>query len=677
MKRVALVVGINEYEDRQIKTLKCAEDDALEMCVALKGLGYDPVERLTGKVASRRILREARELTQGLEPGDLFLFFFAGHGVAPQGRNLLLGHDAELGYIEEGESVGTAPMRLLKRNTEGVVGLNRAFMIDACRDNVHEGKRGAVEGLQGAEGYRTIFARERGVEARGSCALLCSCDEGQQAQEIEAIGHGVFTLALLEMFEESRREGKELRLADELQDRLRERMSSIARRHNYAGDQNPWVQRGGSGEAPVLVEGRPAEPESPGAVRAEAPTRVVTPHPLPEVVWFAATGGGAHAEVPEADIADRVAGGEITRETRVWKDGMAGWQAAGEVAELAALFPAPLPEPPPPPPEPPKPPPAQAEERERTKKASIILPEGWTFEERRVVCPTPEGDVEKDISYYRNPLGMEFVLIPAGEFMMGSPEYEGWREVREGPVHKVRITEPFLLQAHQVTVGQFTEFARTTGYRTEAERGDGALGWTGTEWKKDKGRNWRNPGFEQSESHPVTCVSWNDAQTFCRWLSDKGEGTFRLPTEAQWEYACRAGSRYRYWWGGEEADGGRCANVADKTAKGQFPDWTVMDTDDGYVFTAPVGNYLPNPFGLYDMTGNVWEWCSDWFGEDYYSKSPDADPPGPPSGELRVCRGGSWYGSPRYCRSACRGRYTPGIRDNLLGFRVSRVAPRP
>jgi formylglycine-generating enzyme required for sulfatase activity len=287
------------------------------------------------------------------------------------------------------------------------------------------------------------------------------------------------------------------------------------------------------------------------------------------------------------------------------------------------------------------------------------------------------------------------VLIPAGEFMMGSSESaedtaaffnktygEGIPAhlfENEHPQHRVRIAKPFYLGAYHVTRGQFRQFVADTGYKTDAEKGEkpGAGGWG---WNPDKKKfevnekySWRNAGFEQTDEHPVVNVSWNDAVEFCKWLSRKEENTYRVPTEAEWEYACRAGTTTRYHHGDDSEGLVAVGNVADATAKAKFPNWTwTIKARDGYVFTAPVGQYKPNAFGLYDMHGNAWQWCADWCGTDYYAKSPTDSPAGPATGSIRVSRGGSWIGGAGFCRSASRYDFTPGWRF-AMGFRVARV----
>ena len=172
--------------------------------------------------------------------------------------------------------------------------------------------------------------------------------------------------------------------------------------------------------------------------------------------------------------------------------------------------------------------------------------------------------------------------------------------------------------------------------------------------------SWLNPGFSQTDNHPVTCVSWDDAVAFCKWLSRKIGENITLPTEAQWEYACRAGSTTAYFWGNAlKGDKANC--------DGNYPCGTT--TKGKYLRkTTPVGSYDSNAWGLYDMHGNVWEWCADYWKEEYPSGSV-TDPTGPSNGSYRVFRGGSWYNSARHCRSASRRSIEPDGRSDALGFR--------
>jgi sulfatase modifying factor 1 len=302
-------------------------------------------------------------------------------------------------------------------------------------------------------------------------------------------------------------------------------------------------------------------------------------------------------------------------------------------------------------------------------------------------------------------IGVKLVEIPAGEFMMGSHEsleemkktftqYEPRRfnHTDEYPVHKVRITRAFWMGVYPVTIREFTQFVKATDYKTDAERNDPALdtpgeprrigpggyGYNKETGKLDTERNpkhtWRDTGFPQNDDHPVVDVSWNDAVAFCKWLGRKEGKTYRLPTEAEWEYACRAGTTTRYWSGDDPESLVKIANIYDQSSAKVFPEWSkfALKGDDGFPFTAPVGSFRPNAFGLYDMHGNVWQWCSDWYGEDYYAKSPVDDPKGPPPARQHVRRGGAWHSWAMYVRSSFRNYNTPQSRYFNLGFRVVR-----
>ena len=177
------------------------------------------------------------------------------------------------------------------------------------------------------------------------------------------------------------------------------------------------------------------------------------------------------------------------------------------------------------------------------------------------------------------------------------------------------------------------------------------------------------PGFEQTDQHPVVNVSWNDAVAFAEWLSRKEGKTYRLPTEAEWEYACRAGTTTRYFCG-DDAEG--LAEVGkrrgwDGPGKVSRLDVTIA-ARDGFVYTAPVGRYRPNAWGLHDMHGNVWEWCWDWYGADYYKALTRGRPAGPLEAADRVIRGGSWSSDPRHCRSADRSRHRAGGPEQRPGL---------
>ncbi|MGE0312410.1 MAG: formylglycine-generating enzyme family protein [Lautropia sp.] len=295
---------------------------------------------------------------------------------------------------------------------------------------------------------------------------------------------------------------------------------------------------------------------------------------------------------------------------------------------------------------------------------------------------------------------MAFVRVPAGEFMMGSDEsperlaraYPGLERQRfvdladEAPVHRVRITRPFFVGRHEVTVGQFRRFCELSGHVAESEAdGTGGYGYradydpASTPRRdnfegRDRRYSWRDPGFAQDDTHPVVNVTWNDAMAMAKWLSAREGVRYRLPTEAQWEYAARAGTRTRSHAGDDPQVLGGIANVYDLDTARVWPRWAdqALKHRDGFAFTAPVGRFAPNAFGLHDMIGNVWEWTADWYAADAYATSPLDDPQGPPSGEVRVRRGGSWHTWPFYARVSFRNWNLPDTRYTLVGFRLVR-----
>jgi formylglycine-generating enzyme required for sulfatase activity len=274
---------------------------------------------------------------------------------------------------------------------------------------------------------------------------------------------------------------------------------------------------------------------------------------------------------------------------------------------------------------------------------------------------------------FTNSLGMAMLHIPAGEFQMGCPPDElGFLEAET--LHRVRITRPFFMSATEVTRGQFAAFVEDASYQTEAERENKGGGYNAKSnlIVTDKKRySWRDTGFLQTDSHPVVNVTWNDAQEFCRWLSAKEGLEYRLPTEAEWEYACRAGTTTAYYSGNDPETLATIANYADPTIEEKFgDDLGTTRARDGHLFTAAVGQYKPNAFGLFDMSGNVWEWCDDWYDETYYRDSRIDDPAGLISGEYRVIRGGSFLYTPESARSGHRNYDLPVFRDCDSGFRV-------
>jgi uncharacterized protein (TIGR02996 family) len=257
-----------------------------------------------------------------------------------------------------------------------------------------------------------------------------------------------------------------------------------------------------------------------------------------------------------------------------------------------------------------------------------------------------------------NSLGMTFSLIPPGKFQMGSPPAEPGRFGDETPLHPVAITRAFYLAVHPVTQAR---------YRAVMGRNPSAFAAGGEEGEL--------VGTRDTSAFPVESVSWQDATAFCEALGRRPEEArarrrYRLPTEAEWEYACRGGilTPAPYYFGAHLLPEQACHDFRES----DDDDTPVPTRLDYQPCPAPVGSYPPNAYGLFDMHGNVWEFCQDWFLVDYYAMSPPADPAGPEQGDTHVLRGGSWYSRPSVCRSACR---NPIANHNTAGFRVLLVHP--
>ena len=277
----------------------------------------------------------------------------------------------------------------------------------------------------------------------------------------------------------------------------------------------------------------------------------------------------------------------------------------------------------------------------------------------------------------------DMVVVPAGSFMMGSTKDErdwaaslggkpGWYE-GEKPTHLVRIAQPFAAGKFEVTRAEFSTFVRDTDYTDDR---DCRVWDTDAKiWRKDKFWDWRDPGFKQSDREPVVCVDWKAAKAYVSWLAKKTGESYRLLSEAEWEYAARAGTETMRYWGDDRGNdkGCRYANVADQT-RAAAPNLSktkdkVFMCRDGSVFTSDVGRYRANGFGLHDVIGNVWEWTEDcWHGS--YAGAPSNGSARVTGGTCsgRVVRGGSWNVGPWYLRAAGRSWSQAGYRSNYVGF---------
>ena len=266
-------------------------------------------------------------------------------------------------------------------------------------------------------------------------------------------------------------------------------------------------------------------------------------------------------------------------------------------------------------------------------------------QQKRTLSMAEDRDTEIGRKWQEPITGMEFMWIPEGCFKMGSPLGEAGRFSSEGPVHEVCL-DGFWMAKTEVTNAQYRMF------------------------KHDHNSKDYEGLSLDADNQPAVYVSWEDAKGYAKWLSDNSQQSFRLPTEAEWEYACRAGTATVRFWGDDLDDICQYANIADRAAQKQWAHWIVHNCDDGYAVTASVGDFQPNSFGLHDMLGNVWEWCEDVFDKNAYAKHGLNNPVITSGGSYRVVRGGSWALFPRHLRCATRGGSAPDDRDEDLGFRL-------
>ena len=247
----------------------------------------------------------------------------------------------------------------------------------------------------------------------------------------------------------------------------------------------------------------------------------------------------------------------------------------------------------------------------------------------------------------------EMILVQGGTFTMGNNE----KGYIEKPAHQVTVHD-YYIGKYEITVADFRKFIKATNYKTSAETQGWTYVWNGTSIVNQSGVTWEYDAFgfkrnASQENHPVIYVSYNDAVAYCAWLSKK---KYRLPTEAEWEYAAKGGNKL-----------GKCnfsgSNEIETVA------WYKANSSGQ---THPVGQKKPNEIGLYDMSGNVAEWCADWFGEKYYSLNENTDPKGPASGTTHVLRGGSWFLDPGFNRTSCRSGYGADFSCDYNGFRIVR-----
>jgi formylglycine-generating enzyme required for sulfatase activity len=321
----------------------------------------------------------------------------------------------------------------------------------------------------------------------------------------------------------------------------------------------------------------------------------------------------------------------------------------------------------------PAPPPSKPRARARMAAAGaavvVLAVMVWAYSRHTsapAILPAPVSSAPRAGAVLKDcPECPSLTVLPAGRFEQGGAGATAGSTAFEKPVHAVAIGYPLAMSTDAVTVDEFRAFAAATGRNLQ-----GCDVYDG-EWRHKPDSSWENPGFAQSGAHPATCASWNDAKAYAAWLSVKTGHHYRLPSASEWEYAARSGAAAVLpWTDASGACGG--ANVADQSAARRFPGWSVFACDDGYVFTAPVGSFKPNTFGLNDMLGNVFQWTEDCWHPDYAGAPADGSARSDGDCSERELRGGSWFSTPAYVRANYRNHFAADYRTSSVGIRLVR-----
>lgn len=650
-KRRALVIGNADY--RQVPKLRNSEADANAVARLAQRLGFDT---LLARNLDRRGMNETvNDFLQTIEGGTEVVIYFAGHGVEVQGSNYLLPTDIPALNPEQERLLRTEGINLtqLMQDVESRSARMALVILDACRENPFPkvgtrsvgNTRGGLGRVDPPQGSFVIFAAGAGE--------LAIDNLGPQDRD----PNGLFTRRLLTLMNE---EGLELRsLVRRLRDDVSEAAQALAGR-----SQVPSYYDGMRGEFYFRRPRAGAETAQTACDKAVDPVAdrtAIRKADQDEAVRACTVAVESHPNEPrfrrllQAAQDQRAYSRAVDSKDRGLSVAYLDFFPNGRFIEdvkqhLAALAPVPAPAPAPAP--------------------AVVAP---------VPAPAP-GPVARAWAGKDCPQCPDMVSIPLGSFVMGVPAGEVERERvdvqerdEESPQRAVTISNRFSMGRYEVTRGQYAAFVAATGRANASCKGFDSAG----KLTDRANLSWLNPGFPQTDSDPVVCVSWEDATAYAEWLSRTTGKTYRLPSEAEWEYAARAGTGTARYWGDGRNDACRFGNVADRTLVQRLnrksdPEFNFECTDN-FAYTAPVGKFQPNRFGLYDMLGNADEWVEDCWKENYLGASSTQDAL-QFSGNCseRISRGGAWVVIPKYVRAAFRISGPASYRGHATGFRVAR-----
>ena len=676
VERHALVIGNANYSSSPLRN---PLNDARDMSAALKGLGFQVQSLLDAD--AEQMEQAIIDFSNRLNEGGVGLFYYAGHGVQARGRNYLIPLQAnissEIQLKHKTIDVGMVLDAMEYANTAVNI-----VILDACRDNPY------------GDSFRSNARGLARMESPTGSLIAYATAPGDVAADGDG-RNGLFTKHLLQAMQQP---GRLVELT------FKDVVKGVSR--ESGGRQTPFITASIADDfyfKPALApppESKPAPaiPSTSGRIDGLSLSdwllvygdNPITIASLDKVVAYEQQHGGnaasrsyvnrgikiTLANVNSADALleyrrkfSYLPGAPAQIEARL-AEILASGASREDLIRLRGQFPASatlrlqL---------------AGAYHKAKLFKAAADEYQSWlgltnsSHPERKQVQEALVAAREGRLLYKAGDIIRDcrqcpqMVYIAAGSFRMG--DISGGGHPSEKPVHPVSVSA-FMLGQTEVTVGQFSAFVDASGYETNAEWGGSCYVHKNDKWDERLNGNWRNPGFEQSANEPVVCIGWNDAQRYIEWLSAKTGEQYRLPSEAEWEYAARAGSETKYFFGNSASDLCRYANGA--AAETDFS-WRNEDCRDSYERTAPVASFPANAFGLYDMHGNAWEWTQDCYNNSY--KGAPSDGSAWESGDCSwsVLRGGGFWSNPNRLRSAIRGRGVYGISNYGHGFRLART----
>jgi formylglycine-generating enzyme required for sulfatase activity len=688
-KRIALVMGDSAYE--RVPRLSNPVNDATAMSEMFKRAGFDMVLlKLDLKAIEMR--RALRDFSDEARDADIAIIYFAGHGIEIQGGNYLIPVDAVLERDIDADDEAVSLDRLLTI-VEPARQL-RLIILDACRDNPF------VKTMKRAVASRSVDRGLAKVEPMSPNTLIAFAAKAGSTAADGDTRNSPFTTALVKYLPTP---GLDLRLAFGY---VRDDVLKVT--HNR---QEPFIY-GSLGGNDVALVPKPAAPPAPAVdpitnARADyeltsqinvvaAWDSFLKKYPSgfysdlaraqrDKLIAKAAEAEQARLATEKAAENTKAAEAERARiaaqETKAAEEARraAERKAAEDTARARA---------------------APSNQAGNTQLAAVLPGDSRLGQAARVqeqgpqtggCAGTPQAVALSPDTARALPLSEEcglkpkdsfrecrncpeMVVIPSGEFLMGSSKGEidnALAAANEAPQHKVLLRQPIAIGRFEVTRDQYAAFVNATGYKG----GGSCFTFEQNMPRERESRSFLMPGYAQDGNHPSVCISWADAQAYVDWLSRSTGKSYRLPSEAEYEYAARAGSTARYGPSDDPVELCRFANGADQSAKtaGLPEDAPYMACSDGYAFTAPVGSLAANAFGLHDLIGNVWEWTADCFTDDYSSAGSDSTARSQTNCQMRTLRGGDWFSPPASLRPAVRARAKPDARHDDIGFRVVRT----